>query len=68
MLFIKREWQSMKAIQCNDGWTVSETEFNIDNNRKFEGLFTIGSGYLHIRGSLEEHIANAGECNFRKVS
>jgi len=57
--FIVRNRLNMKALQYTDGWTVSETEFKIDNNRKFEGLFTIGSGYLHIRGSLEEHFVDA---------
>ena len=49
----------MTPIRFTDGWIISEDTFNVDNNRKFEGLFTIGSGYLHIRGSLEEHIQGA---------
>jgi kojibiose phosphorylase len=49
----------MNPIRLEEGWRVVETVFDSDNNRKFEGLFTLGSGYLHIRGSLEEHIADA---------
>lgn len=49
----------MAAIRFTDGWILSEDTFDVDNNRKFEGLFTIGSGYLHLRGSLEEHMRGA---------
>lgn len=49
----------MSRIQCSDGWVISEESFDADSNRKMEGLFTIGSGYLHLRGSLEEHFQGA---------
>lgn len=49
----------MTTVKYTDGWIISEVAFDVDNNRKFEGLFTIGSGYLHMRGSLEEHIQGA---------
>src|SRR5262245_53821187 len=38
-----------------DGWSVVVDGFRVGHNRAIEGLFTLGSGYLHIRGSLEEH-------------
>ena len=38
---------------------IVETSFNPETALAYEGLFTIGSGYLHIRGSLEEHLSNA---------
>ncbi|MBI5866090.1 MAG: glycoside hydrolase family 65 protein [Planctomycetes bacterium] len=39
----------------DDGWTLVEDGFRVEENRAIEGLFTLGSGYLHVRGSLEEH-------------
>lgn len=58
----------MTTVKCTDGWIVSEAAFNIENNRKFEGLFTIGSGYLHLRGSLEEHIDGAPQnCSYMRM-
>ena len=40
-------------------WTITETHFDPTTARAYEGLFTLGSGYLHIRGSLEEHVLDA---------
>lgn len=42
-----------------DSWTLIESPIRIENNRAYEGLFTLGSGYLHVRGSLEEHLREA---------
>ncbi|MCL2413534.1 MAG: hypothetical protein FWC98_05300 [Bacteroidales bacterium] len=39
-----------------DKWTVKETEFKVNTAMAYEGLFTLGSGYLHTRGSLEENV------------
>lgn len=39
-------------------WTIVESAFHAETARAYEGLFTLGSGYLHVRGSLEEHLAN----------
>jgi trehalose/maltose hydrolase-like predicted phosphorylase len=41
------------------GWNLVEHQFAADQNRAYEGLFTLGSGRLHIRGSLEEHLQDA---------
>src|SRR5262245_42247579 len=38
-------------------WSIVETGFDPASARAYEGLFTLGSGYLHVRGSLEEHLA-----------
>ena len=38
-------------------WSIVESSFDGKNNKAYEGLFTVGSGYLHVRGSLEEHLA-----------
>ncbi len=41
-------------------WELVETEpFDSERLRGWEGLFTQGSGYLHVRGSLEEHLSDA---------
>ncbi len=40
-------------------WTLTETAFRASTARAYEGLFTLGSGYLHVRGSLEEHLEGA---------
>ena len=36
---------------------ISESAFNPQTALAMEGLLTQGSGYLHVRGSLEEHLA-----------
>ncbi len=46
-------------VVSEDGWTIGERVFNVTQNRKFEGLFTQGSGYLHVRGCIEEHLSEA---------
>lgn len=43
----------------NDGWVIAERSFHVEHLKAYEGLFTLGSGYMHVRGSLEEHIAGA---------
>lgn len=40
-------------------WAITEPEFAAASGKAYEGLFTLGSGYLHVRGSLEEHLADA---------
>ena len=40
-------------------WSVSESPFRVEHAKAYEGLFTLGSGYLHVRGSLEEHLGDA---------
>lgn len=43
----------------NDPWAIVEPAFDARRNRAYEGLFTLGSGCLHVRGSLEEHLSDA---------
>ncbi len=40
-------------------WEIREKPFSVDTARAYEGIFTLGSGYLQIRGSLEEHLDGA---------
>lgn len=42
-----------------DAWSIVETSFNAATFKAYEGLFTLGSGCLHVRGSLEEHLSDA---------
>jgi trehalose/maltose hydrolase-like predicted phosphorylase len=42
-----------------DTWTIVQNGYHAATARAYEGLFTLGSGYLHVRGSLEEHLAKA---------
>ncbi|MBW7882868.1 MAG: beta-phosphoglucomutase [Caldilineaceae bacterium] len=37
-------------------WSVAETDFDIASQRRWESVFTIGSGYLGTRGSFEERL------------
>lgn len=41
-----------------NAWVLTQEEFDINTAQAFEGLFTLGSGYLHTRGSMEEHFAD----------
>ncbi|MBL8131725.1 MAG: glycoside hydrolase family 65 protein [Anaerolineae bacterium] len=44
----------------DESWSLIEPEpFDSAALRGWEGLFTQGSGYLHTRGSLEEHLSGA---------
>ncbi|HJO95784.1 MAG TPA: glycosyl hydrolase family 65 protein [Victivallales bacterium] len=40
-------------------WSITENLNSINDFIAYEGLFTQGSGYLHVRGSLEEIIDNS---------
>lgn len=42
-----------------ESWSIVEQRFDPAAAKAFEGLFTLGSGYLHVRGSLEEHLHDA---------
>jgi kojibiose phosphorylase len=41
---------------ADSSWIVHEHRFDPDRIPHFEGLFTLGSGLLHVRGSLEEKL------------
>jgi len=43
----------------SSGWSVVESTFRLEHALAYEGLFTLGSGRLHMRGSLEEHLSGA---------
>lgn len=43
----------------NDLWRIAEDEFDVRENKGFEGLCTQGSSYFHLRASFEEGLACA---------
>ncbi len=42
-----------------DAWIIEESQFSPATGRAYEGLFTLGSGYMHVRGSLAEGLADS---------
>ena len=42
---------------------ITENEFDIKNNRHYEGLFCLGNGYIHTRASVEEGFENDDQSN-----
>lgn len=42
----------------NPDWCVTEHQFDIAKNRHYESLFTLGTGYMSTRGSIEEGFEN----------
>ncbi len=47
------------TMNSADGWSIVEPGFRAEHAKAWEGLFTLGSGYMHVRGSFEEHFADA---------
>lgn len=37
-----------------DNWTSHEQEFSVANNRHYESIFALGTGYMTVRSSIEE--------------
>lgn len=46
--------QQPGATHLLDDWSVTQTQWDTDTNRAWEGLLTQGNGYYHVRGSFEE--------------
>jgi kojibiose phosphorylase len=46
--------KNIRTQEIDHQWCIAEEKFSIDTNKHFEGLFTQGNGYMHIRGSFEE--------------
>ena len=42
-----------------NGFEIVEDGFDQDKNKYYEGIFTQGDGYFHVRGSFEEGLADA---------
>lgn len=45
-----------RALELDNLWCITEEKYSEDTNKHFEGLFTQGNGYMHVRGSFEEGI------------
>lgn len=41
-------------LETDNLWCITEEGYDSDANKHFEGLFTQGNGYMHVRGSFEE--------------
>ena len=54
----KSDCESVQEPPGSVEWLV-ESAYSPSSGRAQEGLFTQGSGYLHVRGSLEEHFTDA---------
>ena len=42
------------AIYPHQAWKITEEEFLVKNNHHNEAIFTLGNGYMGLRGTLEE--------------
>ncbi|HEX2926756.1 MAG TPA: glycoside hydrolase family 65 protein, partial [Ruminiclostridium sp.] len=43
----------------DNSWFILEDKYGSDTSKHFEGLFTQGNGYMHVRGSYEEGLRGA---------
>ena len=55
---MKKENQSFEIDRL---WCITEEKFSIDTNKHFEGLFTQGNGYMHVRGTFEEGLPGTAQ-------
>lgn len=46
-------------IQPEEQWLLTEECYDADRCKYYEGLFTQGNGYMHVRGSYEEGLHDA---------
>lgn len=51
----------MRAVDVPSEFRLVENALNSKHTKHFEGAFTQGSGYLHVRGSFEEGLAAASQ-------
>lgn len=49
----------MKFNKIDRLWCIREDQFNVNNNKYYEGIFTQGNGFISVRGSFEEGINGA---------
>ncbi len=48
-----------QLLEIDELWCVEEETFSTETSKHFEGLFTQGNGYMHVRGSFEEGLDGA---------
>lgn len=56
-----RNTHTASPIYPFEAWTVSETEFNLDNNFRSESIFALGNGTIGLRGTFEEGLPGSAE-------
>ncbi|MGM0547808.1 MAG: glycoside hydrolase family 65 protein [Bacillota bacterium] len=44
-------------------WKITENEFLVDSNHQNEAIFSLGNGYMGLRGTLEEDYPGSEETN-----
>lgn len=44
----------MQVKRKDDLWCIAEDPFQLEHNKHYEGMFAQGSGYMSVRGCLEE--------------
>lgn len=47
--------------EIDPSWCLIEEKYNRDTGKYYEGLFTQGNGYMHVRGSFEEGLADTAQ-------
>lgn len=50
-----------------EGWSSSENDFDVANNRHYESTFALGTGYVTVRYSIEEGFEDDGQKVDRKA-
>jgi len=54
MLTYHRLKSEKEALYDYEPWSITEDEFNIENNHHNEAIFSLGNGYMGLRGIFEE--------------
>jgi len=50
-----------QLLETDHLWCITEEKYSAETNKHFEGLFTQGNGYMHVRGSFEEGLEGADQ-------
>lgn len=48
-----------QLLDIDELWCIKEDSFSNETSKHYEGLFTQGNGYMHVRGSFEEGLEGA---------
>lgn len=50
-----------QLLDIDELWCIKEDSFSSATSKHYEGLFTQGNGYVHVRGSFEEGLEGAAQ-------
>lgn len=50
-----------QLLDIDELWCIKEDRFSGETTKHYEGLFTQGNGYMHVRGSFEEGLEGAAQ-------